>query len=264
MWSELHSQGQGVEHSIELMLDIGAKSGEGHLPSSLSVLTLISVCFDEFDFGPHGPDTFVLSKGHGSLALYVVLNQLGHLSNVQLALLGTPGKNLAGHPERQPQYGIEASTGSLGHGLPFAAGLAHAKKLQRDSSATVVIVGDGELNEGSNWEALLACKYLGVDNLTLIVDANRSSEHLGNQEDLESKFRAFGWAVCVIDGHSEAEIRRAIRASTGTANVVIARTKKGRGVKLFEEEPGAWHHARIPPDFRTKFLGLDRNHGEKL
>lgn len=229
------------------IIQVAAAAGEGHVPSSLSVLEIIWTLYDQV-MGPD--DKFVLSKGHASLALYAVLEAKGIIQPYWAQQFGYVSPFM-GHPERAPELGIEATTGSLGHGLPIAAGMALAKKIKGEAGRVFCVVGDGEANEGSVWESALLAAHLGLTNLVVFIDANNSSPLLIDGQkfktDLCSKFVAFGWRTCRINGHDRREIERMAQFTGSDAPVaIIADTIKGRGCKPMEDDPQAWHH-RAPP-----------------
>jgi transketolase len=161
---------------------------------------------------------------------------------------------LNGHPDRNKVPGVEANTGPLGHGLPIAVGAAKAAKMTGGSWRTFVLTGDGELQEGSNWEAAMAASQFGLDNLILIIDRNRlqqgdSTESTIALEPLADRWRAFGWAVREVDGHDVDQLIgtfRSVPFQSGSPNCVIANTRKGRGVSFMEDRV-EWHHG-VPTD----------------
>jgi transketolase len=199
-------------------------------------------------------DRFVLSKGHASAALYATLAEAGFFPREQLETYMKPMSLLNGHPDRCKVAGVEANTGPLGHGLPIGVGLALAAKMDRADWRTFVLTGDGELQEGSNWEALMAASHFRLDNLTVIVDRNRlqqgdTTEQTMSLEPLAERWRAFGWGVVELDGHDIGTMVRAFASlpfEAGRPTCVIARTCKGRGVSFIEDRV-EWHH-RVPTD----------------
>jgi transketolase len=199
-------------------------------------------------------DRFILSKGHASAALYATLALRGLFPIDDLRTFMQPLSRLNGHPDRNKVAGVEANTGPLGHGLPIAVGLALGARITRGSWRTFVLTGDGELQEGSNWEALMAAGQFGLDTLTLIVDRNRlqqgdSTENTVTLDPLGDRLRAFGWAVLEIDGHNVDALLStfdALPATPGRPTAVIANTVKGRGVSFMENRV-EWHH-RVPTD----------------
>jgi len=229
---------------------------DGHVPSAFSIVDIVEVLYREFlKFDPKSPkwperDYFILSKGHGCLALYVMLDKYGFITERDIALFCKPGGILGEHPDCTKVPGVEASTGSLGHGLPFAVGIALGLRLRGMNNKIYVLVGDGECHEGAVWEAANVANNLWLGNMCVIVDWNGSAAQLMPRDDLPAKWRAFGWETTVIDGHSEAELQAAFRGinfeSQGTPTVIIARTVKGKGVPMIEGH-GPWHH-RIPTE----------------
>ncbi len=197
-------------------------------------------------------DTFILSKGHGAMAQYAVLEAMGIMSQEQLNSVCQPGSQIGGHPDRG-NPGVIASTGSLGHGLPIAVGLARADN-ERESDGTIfVVMSDGEFMEGSTWEALLLAPSIGVTNIVVVVDHNKSISRgeipvaHPNMLPLAPKISAFGWSVAEADGHSVNEITTAIsQRPGGQPFALVCHTTKGRGVSFMENEP-IWAY-RSPSD----------------
>jgi transketolase len=199
-------------------------------------------------------DRFILSKGHCSASLYSTLAFRGFFPEEQLDEFMAPLSPLNGHPNRTEVPGVEANTGPLGHGFPIAVGAALAAKMDEASWRTFILTGDGELQEGSNWEAIMAAAHYRLDNLVAIVDRNSiqqggPTESILALEPLAEKFRAFGWAVREVDGHdctALLDVFRAVPFEPGRPNCVLARTIKGKGVS-FMENRAEWHHG-IPDD----------------
>jgi len=236
------------------------KAGIGHTGGDLSSADILTTLYlgGVLNVDPHYPDApgrdrFFMSKGHSSGLLYTTLAFAGFFPEEELATFVKPLSRLNGHPNvRVP--GVEANTGALGHGLPMAVGAALASKMDGASWRTFVLTGDGELQEGSNWEAAMAAAQYQLDNLTLIVDRNRiqmgdRTERIIRLEPLADKWHAFGWSVQEIDGHDHAEIMRTLSAvpfESGKPNCVIAHTHKGQGVSFIKDRAG-WHH-RVPTE----------------
>ncbi len=228
----------------------------GHIGGDFSVSDILTTLFfgvlnlDPAD--PHwaGRDRFILSKGHCSAALYSVLALRGFLPIESLKTFMAPLSALNGHPNRRKVAGVEANTGPLGHGLPIGVGCAIAARLARADWRTFVVLGDGELQEGSNWEAAMAAGHRGLANLTAIVDRNRlqqgaRTEDTNRLEPLADKWRAFGWEVHEIDGHDHGLLYDVLAApGTDRPRCLIARTIKGRGVSFIEDRV-EWHH-KVP------------------
>jgi transketolase len=231
----------------------------GHIGGDLSVTDiLVTLFFDVLRYRPEEPDwqdrdRFILSKGHCSAALYSVLARAGYFSPDLLADFMAPLSPLNGHPNRRKVKGVEANTGPLGHGLPIGVGCAVAACIARADWRTFVVLGDGELQEGSNWEAAMCAGHRGLDNLTAIVDRNRlqqgaRTEDTNSLEPLADKWRAFGWDVHEVDGHDHAALLAAIEAPRiGKPRFLVANTTKGKGVSFIEDRV-EWHHKVPSPE----------------
>ena len=199
-------------------------------------------------------DRFVLSKGHCSGAFYSALAARGFFPLAQLKTYMDPLSMLNGHPDRNKLPGVEANTGPLGHGLPIAVGMALAARMRKESWRVFVLTGDGELQEGSNWEAAMTAQHYGLDNLTVIVDRNRIqqgdfTENTIRMEPLAARWSAFGFAVEEIDGHDTAALPErfsSLPLQAGKPSCIVANTLKGKGVSFAENRP-AWHHG-VPTD----------------
>lgn len=228
----------------------------GHIGGDLSVTDiLVSLVFGVMRYRADEPDwqdrdRLILSKGHCSAALYSVLAHAGYFPRSLLAKFMAPLSPLNGHPNRRKVKGVEANTGPLGHGLPIGVGCAVASRIAGADFRCFVVLGDGELQEGSNWEAAMFAAHRGLDNLTAIVDRNRlqqgaRTEQTNALEPLGDKWRAFGWDVHEIDGHDHAALLAAVEAPpVGKPRFVIANTTKGRGVSFIEDRV-EWHH-KVP------------------
>lgn len=211
-------------------------------------------------------DTFLLSKGHGSLAQYIVLERLGILPREELDKFCKPGGHLGTHPD-YGLPGIEAATGSLGHGLPLSVGMAVADKHMGKDRVIYVVMSDGELQEGSVWEAMMFAPTLALTNLVAIVDLNdfqslgRTSITHPNFYPMLDKVRAFGWESTECDGHDPRAIHEAVSKRSGDKPLmVLARTTKGKGVSFMENVP-MWHYRSPSPDEYIKALAeLDAAH----
>ena len=245
-----NSRMQNIETSNSLRLRLAEmiySGGEGHIPSSFSILDILHAIYTTIpDVGLESSSTkFVLSKGHGSAALYVVLNSCGLLPDSYITNYGKPGSKIGGHPERHLVPAIEASTGSLGHGFPFAVGLSLGTRINRQKSAkTIVVVGDGECQEGTIWEAATIAANQKLGNLLVFVDWNGSAAQLQPIENLELKWKSCGWNTLGLDGHNFNEINKLLLKhdfSSETPTVVLAKTIKGKGVSFLEGH-GPWHH----------------------
>jgi transketolase len=248
-------------------------AGRGHVGSTFSLIEILRVLYDDvLSFRaaePHWPDRdrCILSKGHGCLALYAILADHGFFAREHLARQCKPGALLGGHPDTHTP-GVEASTGALGHGLSIGVGMALAARMQGRPSRTFVVMGDGEINEGSVWEAALSAAKHGLDTLTAIVDYNKLQSYgkvteILPLEPLADKWTAFGFAVREVDGHDVDALRDAFRSvpfAAGKPSVVIAHTVKGRGIDFAEHNPG-WHHKSSLDDKAIAELreALERN-----
>ena len=234
------------------MLEAGRR---GHIGSAFSLVEIIRVLYDDvLRFDAKKPrweerDRCILSKGHGCLALYVMLAEKGFFPESELWKFCKFDSILGGHPEAGKVPGVEASTGSLGHGLPIGVGMAIAAKADRRAHRVFVISSDGESNEGSVWEAALCAGKHGLSNLTVLVDYNKQQSYGATKEvlDLEplaDKWRAFNFAVQEVNGHDVAALRSvltSVPAEQGKPTAVICHTVKGKGVSYAESNPH-WHH----------------------
>jgi transketolase len=225
------------------LLRMHYESGVGHIGGNLSCLDLLLTLHHRV-LGPE--DQFILSKGHAAGAHYVTLWTLGKLTDLDLTSFHKDGTRLSGHP---PPLGIDSmlfATGSLGHGLSIAAGLALAKRLQRKSGRVFCLTSDGEWNEGSCWEALIFARHHRIDNLTLMVDLNGlqgfgTTREVADLEPLAAKFRAFGLPTVEVNGHEPDELERALKEQGSGLQVIVARTHKGHGVSFMEDQM-EWHY----------------------
>lgn len=233
-------------------------AGAGHTGGSLSCVDILNVLYNRVlrvspqTFSDPARDRYIQSKGHSVEALYVVLADCGFFPAEGLQTLCRGGSPFVGHPTRDVP-GIEHNTGALGHGLSFGAGVAMAGKMDGRDYRVFVLLGDGELAEGSNWEAAMAASHYRLDNLVAIIDHNtlqitgRTREVCSN-EPLDEKFRAFGWEVRIVDGHSIPALTDGLsrRPAAGRPLAVIANTIKGKGVS-YMEDAARWHHG-VPSD----------------
>lgn len=226
-------------------------AGEGHIPSAYSIIDIVSTLYEKIlKFKSSDPDWaerdyFVLSKGHGAAALYVVLEKYGFITSEDLKNKGKEGGILGGHPDCTKVPGVEASTGSLGHGVVTAMGLALGLKIKRKDNKVFSLIGDGESNEGTVWETALIAQNLKLGNLCLIIDKNNSIDQILKFPNMKSIWESFGWEAYEIDGHNENEILSAIESMSfdleSKPKVIIAHTTKGKGVSFIEGH-GPWHH----------------------
>ncbi len=246
---------------IEIVKMIGS-AGNGHPGGSLSeVELLVSLYFRVLRHNPKDPnwqdrDRFILSKGHGCPALYAVLAEAGYIDPSILGTLRKLGSPLQGHPDKRFLPVLEANTGSLGQGLSIGIGMALAARLDKKAWHTFVMVGDGEIQEGQNWEAAMFAPYHKLDNLTLIVDYNHQqldgfTKDILDVAPLGEKFNAFGWRTVEIDGHDFNQVIPALEqaraGARGKPTCIVANTVKGKGVSFMENNP-EWHGVAPKPD----------------
>jgi transketolase len=238
-----------------IVVDIISVERRGHFGPAMSSIEILRVLFDSFlQYRPNQQywkdrDRFILSKGHGCLSLYSILADKNFFSKEELLTFCTPDSPFGGHPDRGKVPGVEASTGALGHGLPIGVGMALAAKLKKQSHRVVVLTGDGEINEGSVWEAALSASKHRLSNLTVMIDYNKfqsygqTSEVL-DLEPLADKWRSFGFAVEEVDGHNIKaleELTNKLPLNTKKPSAIICHTIKGKGFD-FAEAKIEWHH----------------------
>ncbi len=239
--------------------------GRGHIGSSMSLIEIVRVLYDDVlrhrpsDPKWEGRDRFILSKGHGCLALYAILADKGYFPAEELWNFCKRDTFLGGHPEAGKIPGVEASTGALGHGLSIGVGLALAARIKKTDSRVFVAMGDGEINEGSVWEAAMSAGKHGLTNLTAIVDYNKIQSYsfvseVQPLEPLADKWRAFGFAAVEVDGHDVKALRQVLNATpaeAGKPTAIICHTVKGKGIPFAENDP-AWHHKSKMPAEQIK------------
>lgn len=225
-------------------------AGGGHFGGSLSCVDIITALYYKIlKIDPMNPlweerDRFILSKGHSCLTLYIVLADLGFFPKEVLEGFGDFGNPLTMHPDMEKVPGIEFSTGSMGHGMPIGVGIALAAKMKKINYRTVVLVGDGELHEGSNWEAAMFAAHHKLENLIVIVDKNKFGcddliDNIVSIDPLEKKWQSFNWGTKVIDGHNIEEIVTVLEEcpiSKNKPSVIIANTIKGKGISFYENK----------------------------
>jgi transketolase len=237
-----------------MAIDALEGGSRGHIGSTMSLIEILRVLFDDImTFDPNVPmtptrDRLILSKGHGCIALYVMLAEKGFFPPEELATFCRYTSTLGGHPEYGHVPGVEASTGSLGHGLAIGVGMAYAARLSNSPHHVFVVMGDGELDEGSVWESALAAGHHRLDNLTVVVDYNKLQSYgpvaeVWDLEPLAAKWTAFGFDCTEVDGHDVAGLQEVLSLSSSSQRprAIIAHTVKGRGVSFAEGEP-TWHH----------------------
>ena len=243
------------------ILDISQTVPALHIAPAFSCIETVDLIYHGFMRwnGGKSPDTFLMSKGHGCMAQYVVLESLGILSSEDLGKYCKPNGRLGAHPDYGVP-GIAASTGSLGHGLPMAVGMAYAEKIKKTDGTVYAVLSDGEVQEGSTWEAFMMGSTLGVNNLVAFIDNNdfqslgRTSETHPTFYPLTDKFRAFGWETIELNGHDAGGLFEAVISREGKKPMaVICKTVKGRGVSYMENVP-IWHYRAPNKDEYTQAI----------
>ncbi|WP_432738088.1 transketolase [Maridesulfovibrio sp. FT414] len=236
------------------IVDVLYNAGRGHIGPSMSLVETLRVLYDSvLKYDPYNPameerDRFILSKGHGCLALYVMLEDKGFISDKDLFSFCCYDGLVGGHPTAKTP-GVEFATGSLGHGLSFAVGSAAALRVNKSSSRVFAVLGDGECGEGSVWEAAMSASKQKLDSLTAIVDYNKlqsygCTELVSGLEPFADKWKSFGFAVREVDGHSVSELEEAFSSlpfEIGKPSAIISHTVKGKGIPFAEGNP-SWHH----------------------
>lgn len=233
-------------------LDMGER---GHIGSTMSLIEILRVLYDDIlRYRPDEPgwrdrDRMILSKGHGCIAQYVLLADKGFIPLESIDTFCRRDSILGGHPDANKIPGVEASTGALGHGLSIGVGMALAARVQKRDSRVFVVMGDGEIDEGSVWEAAMSAGKHRLSNLVAAVDYNKiqsagPTREIQDLEPLLDKWRAFGFAATEVDGHDMAALRVAFSGApleAGKPTVVICHTVKGKGIPFAEHDP-TWHH----------------------
>lgn len=259
-YNDLKKKADQIRHEV---IDVAVRNSAGHIAPSLSCVDILTALYYGVmshrpkSSGWDGRDRLVFSKSHGCYALYAILSGLGNMPKEEWAGFYTPGSTLLGCMERRIEYGIEAGCGSLGHGLPIAAGVAFGAKLQNKTFHTFCLVGDGEMQEGSAWEAIQFAVKHKLSNLTVIIDDNRlqAMDFVVNIMDIKTddklrKLKGFGLSPVVCPGHDAAKLAKALKSAKISGgivpHVVVARTTKGFGLKCMENIPK--FHFRIPTE----------------
>lgn len=242
------------------ILHIAHLSGSPHVGSALSCTDILTTLYFEIlnleDY--ENRDLFLLSKAHSAMALYSTLHEKGYLTHEELEGYYQNNGTLPAHTDRNTNPYIEISAGSLGHGLPMALGMAHSLKLKKSNRKVFVLMGDGESQEGSVWEAAMLAPHLQLDNLTVFIDRNdlqgygRASEIL-SYEPIDDKFKAFNWEVLRINGHDHEAIKEAVAFKTNKPKMIICDTIKGKDVSFMEDKL-IWHYYVISDEIKAKAL----------
>lgn len=246
-----------------------------HIASAFSIVEILEVLYKEniLNYDASNPnwedrDRFILSKGHGSLALYTMLAEVGFFNKELLKTFSKPNSILGGEPCIPNIPGVEATTGSLGHGLSLAVGMALAKKLDEKKEKVYVLLGDGECEEGTIWEAVMFASHYKLNNLIAIIDCNKIQK-MGSLKDIMSinnwkdKFESFGWNVREVYGHNIKELKNIFSTPNNTDKplVILANTIKGKGVSIIENDP-RWHW-RLPNKKELKVFMKELNISEE-
>ena len=245
------------------ILGIAKVSGHGHIPTCFSIVEILCAVYDTIRHDPGNPsweerDLFVLSKGHGSLAHYCVLARLGYFDIAKVYSFGSYQSAFGGHADRLKVPGVEASTGSLGHGIGMAVGMALALKLKKTDRRVFVVIGDGEANEGSVWEAIMVATNLKLDNLTIIYDNNLSHSRGLQIHNPAERLKSFGCDVVKVDGHDIDSLKKSLGRRSNQVKAVVADTKKGYGCRTLIENHYEWHR-KSPNDAEFELLMKELN-----
>lgn len=241
------------------ILHVSRVSGHGHVPTCFSVVEMLHAVYRHMRHDPKNPtwdgrDFFLLSKGHAALAYYCVLAEAGYFKPEEVETFGHYGSRFGCHADRLKVPGVEVSTGSLGHGLPLAVGVALAQKIRKTDRKVFTLIGDGESNEGTIWESLMVATHQSLSNLTVLFDHNQSQQRSLPIQDPAAKFRAFGCHVIEVDGHSLPELGKALRADPGgKVKMIVADAVKGCGCKTLVDNVFEWHR-KSPDESQFKLL----------
>jgi len=241
------------------ILTISFESGHGHIPTCFSIVELLQTVYETMKKDPSNPDwderdIFILSKGHAALAQYVVLAKNGYFPIDSVRGFGSCSSTFGCHGDRTKTPGVEVSTGSLGHGIGVATGIALAFKIKKQARNVFVLVGDGEANEGSVWEALMVAADQGLTNLTIIYDDNQSHARGLQINNPAEKLAAFGLHVIEVDGHDPEAIRAALAIKTDKPKALLAKTVKGKGIAEMSDNHYPWHRRSPSKEELSRFL----------
>jgi transketolase len=242
------------------ILNASRTSGHGHIPTSFSIIEMIVAVYETIKHDPNHPqwderDIFILSKGHGALGFYAVLAHYGYIPAEELKTFGAFQSRLGCHPDRFKVPGAELSTGSLGHGLPVAIGMALAFRLQNSPRRVITLIGDGESNEGSIWEALAVATHLKLTNLTVMLDHNRSQIRSLPIPNPAERFAAFGCDTIEADGHDLDVLKAALTKPATNTRAIIANTVKGYGCPTLAKNVFEWHRKSPNPEQLVQLMG---------
>jgi len=245
----------------ENILRISYHSGHGHIPTCFSIVEMLRAVYETMQHDPKQPDwaerdIFILSKGHAALGLYCTLAQYGYFPISDVFGLGSFEARFGCHADRFKVPGVELSTGSLGHGIGVGVGMALGFKLSGVSRKVFVLIGDGESNEGTVWEAIMVAVNLGLGNLTILFDNNRSQSRCMPITNPEDKFFSFGCKTLTVDGHDLSAVKEAIDSPVEKGpRVIISNTVKGNGCPTLVRDIFAWHRRSPNTDELKTLLG---------
>ncbi len=237
----------------ESILKASRASGHGHIPTSFSIIEMLVAVYETIKHDPANPqwperDIFILSKGHAALGFYAVLAHFGYFKTEELNTFGAFQSRLGCHPDRLKAPGVELSTGSLGHGIAVAVGIALAFQIARSPRRVVTLIGDGESNEGSVWESVMVAAHLRLSNLTILLDFNRSQVRSLPIPNPEERLAAFGCDTIEVDGHDVAELKAALVKPARTVKAIVAHTVKGQGCATLANNIFEWHRKSPNPE----------------
>jgi transketolase len=269
-YSDIELQIKSVQYRLKILKYIKLANA-GHTGGSLSCTDILNVLYNDVlnvsseNFPDNNRDQYIQSKGHTVEALYVVLADKGFFPESDLETLCKAGSAYVGHPTRKVN-GIEFNTGALGHGLSISAGIALAGKMDKAPYRVYTLLGDGELAEGSNWEAAMMAAHYKLDNLVAILDHNAlqitgPNRIVCSPYPIDEKFRAFGWEVQETDGNNIPQLRKTLNSiplQSGKPTLIIANTVKGKGISFMENEK-KWHHG-VPSDKQYQLALNELNH----
>lgn len=242
------------------ILRIAKESGHGHIPTCFSVVEILYAIYSTMRHNPKDPswegrDIFILSKGHAALAHYRVLAEFGYFEKDKIRTFGAFMSDFGCHADRMKIPGIEASTGSLGHGIGLAVGMALGLKIRKSDRRVFTLIGDGEANEGSVWEAVMVAHSLKLDNLTIVYDNNMSHSRGLQIMNPAACFRGFGCEVAEVIGHSIESVKAGLAGAGEGVKVVVAETVKGWGCRTLVENQHEWHRKSPNEEEFARLMG---------
>lgn len=254
---EMHPVCKKIRSEI---LNISHKSGHGHIPTSFSIVEMMTAVYQTMRHDPKQPDSpdrdmFVLSKGHASLGLYCTLAGHGYFPFEEVYAFGQFDSTFGCHPDRTKVPGAEASTGSLGHGIGLAVGMALGARIAGKPRKVYTLIGDGESNEGSVWEAVMVASNLKLANLTVLYDNNGSQGRCLPIPNPAERFASFGCDVIEVNGHDLEALKAALKQPANTVRVVVCNTVKGYGCKTLSDNVYEWHRRAPKADELDMLLG---------